>query len=128
VLKSPTGQLAALSVAAFCLYSIAGVFWALPTRFLMGATAAVGIAAINSFGNLGGFVGPFAVGLIAQSTGSTRAGMYFLSVVLLLGAAGTILVKRSLEEKGTLAHSYETSEGEPAGSSSGLRSWPAAFV
>jgi MFS-type transporter involved in bile tolerance (Atg22 family) len=66
----------------------------------MGATAAVGIAAINSFGNLGGFVGPFAVGLIAQSTGSTRAGMYFLSAVLLLGAAGTLLVKRSLGEKG----------------------------
>jgi MFS family permease len=99
VLQSPAGQLAALSVAAFCLYSIAGVFWALPTRFVMGATAAVGIAAINSFGNLGGFVGPFAVGLIAQSTGSTRAGMYFLSAVLLLGAAGTLLAKRSLGEK-----------------------------
>jgi nitrate/nitrite transporter NarK len=100
VLQSPAGQLAALSVAAFCLYSIAGVFWALPTRFVMGATAAIGIAAINSFGNLGGFVGPFVVGMIAESTGSTRAGMYFLSAVLLLGAVGTLLVKRSMGEKG----------------------------
>ena len=112
-LQSPTGQLAALSVAAFCLYSIAGVFWALPTRFVMGATAAVGIAAINSFGNLGGFVGPFAVGLIADRTGSTHAGMYFLSAVLLLGAAGTLLVKRSLVEKGRPSES-----GNGAGSDS----------
>jgi MFS family permease len=110
-LQSPTGQLAALSVAAFCLYSIAGVFWALPTRFVMGATAAVGIAAINSFGNLGGFVGPFVVGMIAESTGSTHAGMYFLSAVLLLGAAGTLLVKRSIGEK-----------TKPSGSGNAVRS------
>jgi len=111
VLKSPTAQLAALSLAAFCLYSIAGVFWALPTRWLMGATAAVGIAAINSFGNLGGFVGPYIVGLIAQSTGSTRMGMYFLAVVLLLGAAGTMLVKRSLGHENTLAERSVADKG-----------------
>jgi MFS family permease len=117
VLQSPAVQLVALSVAAFCLYSIAGVFWALPTRFLMGATAAVGIAAINSFGNLGGFVGPFAVGLIAQDTGSTRFGMYFLSVVLLLGAAGTLLVKRSLEEKGTSSENQDGVQSDSKGAS-----------
>lgn len=90
---SPVAQLACLSLAAFCLYSIAGVFWALPTLYVVGATAAVGIAAINSFGNLGGFVGPYVVGVIVQSTGTTKAGMLFLAIVLFLGAAGTLAAK-----------------------------------
>ncbi|RLP09030.1 MFS transporter [Propionibacterium australiense] len=93
LVSSPLAQLACLSLAAFCLYSIAGVFWALPTLYVIGATAAVGIAAINSFGNLGGFVGPYVVGIIAQSTGTTTAGMLFLSGVLFLGAAGTMVAK-----------------------------------
>lgn len=92
VVSAPWLQLVALSIAAFGLYSIAGVFWALPTRFVIGTSAAIGIAAINSFGNLGGFVGPYVVGAIAKSTGSTQVGMYFLTGVLLLGALGTLLV------------------------------------
>ena len=96
IFPSPVGQLACLSLAAFGLYSIAGVFWALPTRFVVGATAAVGIAAINSFGNLGGFVGPYVVGLVVQSTGSTNNGMLFLAAVLFLGAVGTLVVRHFL--------------------------------
>ena len=33
-------------------------FWTLPTAMLSGTAAAVGIAGINSIGNLAGFVGP----------------------------------------------------------------------
>jgi MFS transporter, ACS family, tartrate transporter len=36
--------------------------WAMPSMFLSGAGAAAGIAMINSIGNLGGFVGPVAIG------------------------------------------------------------------
>lgn len=93
---SPVLQLAALSLAAFCVYSIAGVFWSLPSGVLAGATAAVAIAAINSFGNLGGFIGPYVVGLFTQATGTTEAGMYFLMVVLLLGAVGTFVARRAV--------------------------------
>lgn len=99
VVDAPVLQLASLSLAAFGLYSIAGVFWALPTQFVIGATAAVGIAAINSFGNLGGFVGPYVVGMIAQATGSTKSGMLFLSVVLLIGCLGTFAARAYLERK-----------------------------
>jgi len=93
LVANPAAQLACLSLAAFGLYSIAGVFWALPTRFVVGATAAVGIAAINSFGNLGGFVGPYVVGLVVQSTGSTQNGMLFLAAVLVVGAIATLAVR-----------------------------------
>ena len=40
------------------------MFWPLPASFLTGASAAAGIAAINSLGNLSGFAGPFAIGEI----------------------------------------------------------------
>jgi hypothetical protein len=33
---------------------------------------------INAVGNLGGYVGPFIVGWIKDSTGSFQAGLYFL--------------------------------------------------
>lgn len=97
LVASPVLRLVCLSVAAFGLYSIAGVFWALPTRFVVGATAAVGIAAINSFGNLGGFIGPYIVGLITKATGSTQTGMLFLAAVLLVGAIGTLVVQRAFK-------------------------------
>lgn len=97
VSSNPVAEMAAMSVAAFCLYSIAGVFWPLPTRYLVGGTAAVGIAFVNSFGNIGGFVGPYAVGAISDSTGSPTNGMYFLAAVLVLGTIGTLIMKKFWE-------------------------------
>ncbi|MGK4188168.1 MFS transporter [Rothia koreensis] len=92
---SGTVQLAAMSVAAFFLYSVAGVFWALPTRYLAGATAAVGIAFVNSFGNIGGFVGPYVVGAVSDATGNAANGMHFLGIVLVLGAVGSFVGMRA---------------------------------
>ena len=40
------------------------VFWTMPAALLSGTAAAAGIALINSIGNLGGFVGPYLVGLL----------------------------------------------------------------
>jgi ACS family tartrate transporter-like MFS transporter len=41
--------------------------WSMPTLFLSGPAAATGIAAINSIGNLGGFVGPSVIGWIKSN-------------------------------------------------------------
>ena len=45
-------------------------FWTLPSEFLSAAAAAASIGLINSFGNLGGAVGPTVVGIVRDSTGS----------------------------------------------------------
>jgi len=42
-----------------------GPFWSLLNEFLTGFSAAAGIALINCVGNLGGFVGPYAIGAIS---------------------------------------------------------------
>jgi ACS family tartrate transporter-like MFS transporter len=59
-----------LTAATVGVYSLRGPFWALCTQWLPAATAGAGFAAINAIGNLGGFVGPFAIGAIKDKTGS----------------------------------------------------------
>ena len=69
-------------------------FWPLPSTFMTGSAAAASIAAINSVGNLGGFVGPYVVGWIKDTTQSFEAGLYFLSACFVLAAIVTVLAMR----------------------------------
>lgn len=62
-------------------------FWALPTLFLTEAAAAGSIGLINSFGNLGGFLGPVVLGSVKQATGSFANGLYFLSGSMMVSAS-----------------------------------------
>jgi ACS family tartrate transporter-like MFS transporter len=64
--------------------AIMSVFWAIPPIFLGGLAAAAGIALINSLGNLGGFVGPTAVGWLRQGSGDYTSGLLLLAGVLVL--------------------------------------------
>ena len=73
-------------------------FWSLPTSFLTGTTAAASIGMINSFGNLGGFVGPYVVGYLSTKTGSYYAGVLYLSVSALV-ASFLILSLRATRKK-----------------------------
>ncbi len=85
-----------LSMAAAGVLTCAPLFWSLPTAFLSGTAAAAGIAAINSVGNVAGFVSPYLIGTLKDLTGSTEIGMYVLSAVLVLGAIGVWLVPKKL--------------------------------
>ena len=82
-LANPYLALAALAMAFAGLKSTIGPFWALSTAFLSGSAAAGGIALINSVGNLGGFVGPYVVGLIKDRTHSNVSALLFLGAALL---------------------------------------------
>ena len=75
-----------LSIGLFFLLGAHGVFWTMPAALLSGTAAAAGIALINSIGNLGGFVGPYLVGLMKDATGSTDGGLLTLAVILGIGA------------------------------------------
>jgi MFS transporter, ACS family, tartrate transporter len=83
---SPVAAIAALAVGLFFLLGAHPVFWAMPAALLSGTAAAAGIALINSIGNLGGFVGPYLVGVMKDATGSTDGGLLTLAVLLGLGA------------------------------------------
>ena len=74
-----------------CLW---GPFWSLPGEFLTGFSAAAGIALINCFGNLGGFVGPYAIGAISRKTGSIESGLVFVGISLFASAILILALRR----------------------------------
>ena len=75
----------------------------MPSQFLTGSAAAGAIALINSIGNLGGYVGPFVVGWIKDSTNSFEAGLYFLAASALLGAVITFFATEASGKTAKLA-------------------------
>ena len=69
------------------------MFWPLPASFLTGASAAAGIAAINSLGNLSGFAGPFAMGYLKDLTGNFTVGLLLLAGCAVIGAAVVVSLR-----------------------------------
>ena len=87
--------LAAMCIATMGTYGSRPTMWPMPSQFLTGASAAVGIALINSIGNLGGYVGPFVVGWIKDSTKSFEMGVYFLAGCAFSSALIAYFAKRA---------------------------------
>ncbi len=80
----------ALCFTLIGVYAVKGPFWATATEMLPAATAAAGIAAINSIGNLAGFVGPFLIGAIKDATGSFTLGL--LPLIAFAVVAGLVVL------------------------------------
>lgn len=82
-----TLSLIILVLAGFGLYAFLGPFWATVDQVLPPATAGGAMGFINGLGNLGGFVGPSLVGILAQVTHATheyQPGFILLGVSALL--------------------------------------------
>jgi ACS family tartrate transporter-like MFS transporter len=75
-----------LSIATFGFYGSKGPFWSMPPMFMTGTAAAASIAWINSLGNLGGFFGPWYVGVVKDMTGSYAGGLYGLAFLCVISA------------------------------------------
>ena len=90
--------LLAMSAATVGIYGSRPCFWPMPSFFLTGAAAAAGIALINSIGNLGGYVGPFIVGWIKDSTKSFEMGLYFLAACALISGVITYFAVHATDE------------------------------
>jgi MFS transporter, ACS family, tartrate transporter len=93
--RSPLYSLTLLTVLAVGVYSFLPPFWALPSEFLTGFSAAAGIALINSVGNLGAFAGPYMIGAIAVRTGNLYRGLAFAGVSLFIAATLVLLLPKA---------------------------------
>jgi MFS transporter, ACS family, tartrate transporter len=91
-LGSTYGALVAVAIATVGIYGSKPSFWPMPSEFLTGTAAAGGIALVNCIGNLGGFIGPYAVGWIKDSTGDFSAALYFLAGSAVLSALITLVL------------------------------------
>ena len=96
------GTSLAIGLTAMCaamagsLSNIA-LFWTLPTAALRGASAAAGIAAVNSVGNLAGFLSPYLIGVVKDATGEATFGLYVIAAFMLLGAVLVIIATRQTQ-------------------------------
>src|SRR5262252_2889534 len=79
-------MIALWSLTASAISGLMGPFWSLPNEFLTGYSAAAGIAFINCFGNLGGFLGSYGMGAIIKKTGSFRDGLVFAGLSWVISA------------------------------------------
>ena len=109
--SQPVLAIAALAIGASGILGGVPQAWGLATSFLSGGAAAVGIALINSLGNLAGFVAPSAIGLIKNATGSTAVGIVVLAVSMVAGA----LLVFTLPGGGEREHARDPARGGEAG-------------
>ena len=94
-IHSPLVTMALLTLLCVGYCSSLSPFWALPGEFLVGYSAASGIALVNSVGNLGGFAGPYVVGFISGKTGKLYGGLAFAGMAMLLSATLVLLLSRT---------------------------------
>lgn len=82
------------ALVAVGVYSWFGPFFASATGFLTGIAAASGIALITSVANLGGFAGPYVVGVVTHKTGSLYGGLAFAGISMFVSAALCLFLPR----------------------------------
>jgi len=111
LVHSPVLNIALLCIVAMGVYAPYGSFWAIPAGMLRLEVLAFAMGLINALGNLGGFLGPYAVGWLTEKTGSDAAGYYALAGILVIGA---ILTLMTVKPAPTIEDQLETGIGDRA--------------
>ncbi|BDC46116.1 MFS transporter [Paraburkholderia terrae] len=91
---------AMLSIAAMGLFSALSTFWTTPTNLFAGSAAAACIGFIASMGHIGGFTGPYVMGVMLAATHSHALGLCGLASGLAL--AGVIIWRYRDESLGAI--------------------------
>ena len=86
-------EIAFLCLVGFTFQAYLPVFWSMPSEFLGKSAAATAVGIINSFGNLGGFVGPYLFGYLRTATGSFDRGLWVLVGFMLLAGISTSCIR-----------------------------------
>ncbi len=90
----PAAMIAGYLITAVAHAAAAAVFWLIPTDVLRGRPAAIGVAAVNTIGMTGSFLGPLGWGLLRDHTGGYQVGLSLLPLAFLL-AGGIVLALRA---------------------------------
>jgi len=94
---TPAWVISGMTLGMAGAQSMAGPFWAMAT-VQIGARAAAGIAVINSVGNLGGYLGPYIIGLFRSVNGQFRGGLLVIGVVMAISGCLALLVGSKSEK------------------------------
>jgi MFS transporter, ACS family, tartrate transporter len=88
----------ALAVASLSYFSLQGPLLALATSFLHGKSAAAGIATMNTIGILGGFLGPYYMGLAKDFNGTYQPGLLTLALPCMVAAATVFMMRMRTQQ------------------------------
>lgn len=113
LVANPLLSLVCICIAAIGVYAAMGVWWTVPTTFLSGAAAAGATALINSIANLGGYFGPYMLGVIKGRTGSYDYGYFALAGCLVLAGLVMLTVKKA-EASAAAADLEESAQADAA--------------
>ncbi|WP_415764185.1 MFS transporter [Pseudomonas sp. ZB1P45] len=93
---TPAIAILGLTIATMGALTGLPMFWPVPTALLSAGAAAGGLALINSMGQMAGFLSPYLVGWVKDSTGSTDAALYLLAGVIVCGSLLALRMTRTL--------------------------------
>jgi len=96
---APIFALPAYAIIFIGFNATAGPSWTIPSSFLTGKSAAAGIATANTIAIMGGFLGPYWMGLAKDFTGNYKTGLLTLAVPTIAGAIIVLGMRRSEREK-----------------------------
>ena len=101
---SPIMVVLALGASVIGIFCALPIYWTFPSMFFTGATGAFGIAAINSLGNLAGYVAPTVMGWVYDATQSFAIGFTIVGAVMTVtGLMGFFMKKDFAIEKARAA-------------------------
>jgi ACS family tartrate transporter-like MFS transporter len=103
----------ALAVSFCASMALLGPALAVPTQFLAGRAAAAGIAAMNTITMFSGFLGPYWMGVMKDTTGSYWLGLRGLIIPSLGAAVAMVMLTRSLARHSGAARNAHLAD-EPA--------------
>ncbi len=99
-ISAPIPKMAAVTLAAFGIFTALPTFWTLPTAFLSGTAAAAGIAWINSIGNLGGYIGPTIFGELKTKMGNDVYAVMFLALLAVVAFVLVLIMRHDANAEG----------------------------
>jgi ACS family tartrate transporter-like MFS transporter len=94
---SSAAMLAGIVLVVLPYTAMQGPLLSIPATFLSGKHLAAGIAAMNTIGILGGFVGPYWMGIAKDLTGNYQRGLLTMAPVMLTAAAIMLYLSRQTQ-------------------------------
>ncbi|QDG60649.1 MFS transporter [Pseudomonas sp. NIBRBAC000502773] len=94
---TPAIAILGLTIATMGALTGLPMFWPVPTAMLSAGAAAGGLALINSMGQMAGFLSPYIVGFVKDTTGSTDVALYLLAAVIVAGVVLALRMTRTLK-------------------------------
>ncbi|KWV77054.1 MULTISPECIES: MFS transporter [Pseudomonas] len=101
VVDSAIISITCLAMIAVSYFGAAAIIWSIPPAYLNDESAAGGISAISSLGQIGAFCAPIGLGWINTVTGSLAIGLTIIGALVLAGGMAVLIAvpANALSEK-----------------------------